>query len=200
MSNMAGCFIEYSAPVCYNKMSVYSQKILRNICSWKKWGIFLEEIVVGIGDIKCSSGEQSIVTYALGSCVGVCLYDEQTGIGGMLHALLPCSKNNVEMTDYAKYVNTGVKLLYQQICHRGAVPGRLRAKVVGGAKMFEFQTSPVEEDIGTANVHQVHKELEALGIPIVREVTGGEVGRTIHFTPGTGSLRILASDKSVVTI
>ncbi len=154
-----------------------------------------EEIVVGIGDIKCGRGGQSIATYALGSCVGVCLYDEQTGVGGLLHALLPFSKN-MNMVDPARYVNTGVKRLFQEICHRGAEPARLKAKVVGGAKMFEFKTSANMEDIGSANVHQVHKELQALGIPIVEEVTGGEVGRTIHFTPGTGSIRIHASDKT----
>ncbi|MCI8337229.1 MAG: chemotaxis protein CheD [Lachnospiraceae bacterium] len=154
-----------------------------------------EEIIVGIGDIKCGKGGQSIATYALGSCVGVCMYDELTGIGGLLHALLPFAKN-IDMVDPARYVDTGVKRLFHEICHRGASPARLKAKVVGGAKMFEFQTNVEMEDIGTANVHQVHRELQALGIPIVGEVTGGEVGRTIHFTPGTGSIRIHASDKS----
>ena len=72
--------------------------------------LLLEEIIVGIGDIKCGRGEQSIATYALGSCVGVCLYDEQTGIGGLLHALLPYSKKT-KMVDSARYVDTGVKRL-----------------------------------------------------------------------------------------
>ena len=162
----------------------------------KKWGIFLEEIVVGIGDIKCGRGEQSIATYALGSCVGVCLYDEQTGVGGVLHALLPFSKNSVGMMEHARYVDTGIKRLFQEICHRGAMPCGLKAKVVGGAKMFDFKSGTAQEDIGTANVRQVHKQLQEMGIPIVGEVTGGEVGRTIHFTPGTGSIRILATDKT----
>ncbi len=154
-----------------------------------------EEIIVGIGEIKYGKGGQSIATYALGSCVGVCLYDEQAGVGGLLHALLPFSKN-LDMVDSARYVDTGVKRLFQEICHRGAAPARLKAKVVGGAKMFEFKSCGDMEDIGSANVHQVHRELQALGIPIVGEVTGGEVGRTIHFTPGTGSIRIHASDKT----
>jgi len=157
--------------------------------------LHLEDIIVGIGDIKCGKGNQSITTYALGSCVGVCLYDEQAGVGGLLHALLPFSKN-MNMVDTARYVDTGVKRLYQEICQRGGRPARLKAKVVGGAKMFEFKMDTAMEDIGTANVNQVHKELRELGIPIVDEVTGGEVGRTIHFTPGTGSIRICASDKT----
>lgn len=155
----------------------------------------MEEIIVGIGDIKCGRGEQSIATYALGSCVGVCLYDEQTGIGGLLHALLPYSKKT-KMVDSARYVDTGVKRLYQEVCRRGGMPARMKAKVVGGARMFEFKSRDDAGDIGTANVRQVHIELQALGIPVVCEVTGGDVGRTIHFTPGTGSIRICASDKT----
>lgn len=155
----------------------------------------MEEIVVGIGDIKCGAGRHSIVTYALGSCVGVCLYDEKQGIGGMLHALLPRSGNDMGMSGRARYVDTGVKLLYQEMCHRGASPNGMKAKVVGGARMFEYNTRSAEEDIGSANVHQVRRELQALGIPIVREVTGGEVGRTIYFTPGTGDVRIVDTER-----
>lgn len=158
--------------------------------------VYLEEIIVGIADIKCSKGEQSITTYALGSCVGVCLYDEQTGIGGMLHAMLPISKEFLELENQARYVDTGIKRLLQEICHRGALSSGLKAKVVGGAKMFEFKTTTTEEDIGSANVNQVRKELQALGIPIVREVTGGVVGRTIRFTPGTGTVHIFATDNT----
>lgn len=155
----------------------------------------MEEIVVGIGDIKCGIGEHSIVTYALGSCVGVCIYDELQGVGGMLHALLPHSGNELGISGRARYVDTGVKLLYQKICHMGAVPSSLKAKVVGGAKMFDYNAGADNEDIGSANVEQVHKELQALGVPIVREVTGGEVGRTIHFIPGTGDIRIVDTEK-----
>lgn len=156
----------------------------------------LEEIVVGMADIKCGRGEQKIVTYALGSCVGVCLYDDMQGIGGMLHAMLPVSGNYTELERQARYVDTGIKRLFNEICHRGALPSRVKAKIVGGAKMFEFKTSAMDEDIGSANVKQVRKELQALGVPILREVTGGEVGRTIYFTPGTGSIHIFATDKT----
>lgn len=156
----------------------------------------MEQIVVGMADIKFGRGEQWITTYALGSCVGICLYDEVSGLGGMLHAMLPRSTTAMNLKSQERYVDTGIKRLFREICHRGALPERLRAKVVGGAKMFEYRTNMGGEDIGSANVMQARKELKELGIPIVCEVTGGQVGRTIHFTPGTGKIRILATDQT----
>ena len=51
------------------------------------------EVVVGMGDMKIARGDSVLATYALGSCVGVCMYDDELGIGGMLHAMLPKSKD-----------------------------------------------------------------------------------------------------------
>lgn len=154
------------------------------------------EVVVGMGDMKIARGDSVLATYALGSCVGVCMYDDELGIGGMLHAMLPKSKDSMNLTNPERYVNTGIQKLYQFLCSHGARPGYIKAKVVGGAKMFEFRTSMGGEDIGSENVKQVHMTLKELGIPLVWEVTGGTVGRTIHFDISTQKVHIRSTDLS----
>lgn len=154
----------------------------------------MEDIVVGIGDIKIAKGENPIVTYALGSCVGVCIYDEATGIGGMLHAMLPAFTDGISGKEPEKYVDSGMVSLCNMLCHIGAYRGNLKAKLVGGAKMFEYKTTLDALDIGTANVLQARVSLKNIGIPLVREVTGGEVGRTIRFIPASGVVTIQSTD------
>jgi chemotaxis protein CheD len=166
----------------------------------RKGTVALEEIVVGIADIKIAKGENSIVTYALGSCVGICVYDEVTGIGGMLHAMLPDSSGAVDLTKPEKYVDTGVDILYRMLCRMGADGHRLKAKLVGGAKMYELKAELPQMDIGTANVMQARRLLKKLGISLVREVTGGVVGRTIRFNPANGAVKIQATDNTTQVI
>lgn len=156
---------------------------------------------MGIGDSKVAQGENTIVTYALGSCVGVCIYDEGNGVGGMLHAMLPSFAHASSSEALPlKYVDSGMESLYRTLCHMGADKNRMKAKLVGGAKMFDFTTAESDMDIGTANVLQAKESLRKLGISLVREVTGGEVGRTIRFVPASGNVTIYASDSSTETI
>ena len=52
----------------------------------------MDKIIVGIAEGKIAKGDQVLVSYALGSCVGVCLYDRQARIAGMAHVILPCKE------------------------------------------------------------------------------------------------------------
>lgn len=160
----------------------------------------MEDIIVGIADMKIAKGENTIVTYALGSCVGVCIYDEGIGLGGMVHAMLPDSTSAVALMNPEKYVDTGVEMLYRTLCHMGANKHCLKAKLVGGAKMFEYRTSLQEMDIGTANVLQARKLLRKFGVALVCEVTGGVVGRTIRFNPANGAVLIQSTDNKMQVI
>ncbi len=154
----------------------------------------MNDIVVGIGDIKVAKGEEDIVTYALGSCVGVCMYDEVQGLGGMLHAMLPSARNINPVVQPEKYVDSGILDLYNRLENMGADASNLKVKLVGGAKMYNYKTSMSEVDIGKANVIQARRLLRKLGVSIVREVTGGEVGRTVYFTPANGRVEIRSTD------
>lgn len=156
----------------------------------------MDEIVVGIADMKAARGECSIVTYALGSCVGICIYDEVAKVGGMLHAMLPDSTRFQEVSEADRYVDSGLYRLCGMVCRMGAVRSRLKAKLVGGAKMFDYTDATGKVDIGMENVLQARKYLRQLGIELAGEETGGEVARTIHFNPADGSVVIHAANSA----
>lgn len=122
------------------------------------------------------------------------MYDEVQGTGGMLHAMLPSAQNINPLVNPEKYVDSGILNLYSRLENMGADASRLKVKLVGGAKMYDYKTTMSEVDIGTANVIQAKKMLRKLGVSIVGEVTGGEVGRTVHFTPANGRVEIRSTD------
>lgn len=158
------------------------------------------ELIVEIADMKIAKGTQTLATYALGSCVGICLYDEVSGIGGMLHAMLPDSRSTELIKNPYKYVDSGLKLLYRNLLRMGADRKELKAKLAGGAKMFEYNAVQKFADIGTANVVMVKRLLSMWRIPVVAEATGGCVGRTIRFCVENGDVEVHATDGSVHTM
>ena len=98
-------------------------------------------ITVGIADLKVGKGDDVLVTYALGSCVGICLYDAEKKIAGLAHIMLPLSKD-AAVTSKAtpenrrRYADTGITELIQEMSFAGASTKNLTAKIAGGAQMF----------------------------------------------------------------
>ena len=160
----------------------------------------MQEIVVGISDVKFAKGEVQLVTYALGSCVGVCIYDDVRHVGGMLHAMLPDANKGSFDGRIEKYVNSGIPYLYKRLCAMGTDARHLIAKIVGGAKMFDFAATGAESDIGTANIVAARKCLNYLGIPIIAEATGGTVGRSVWFSVSDGSVKIKTTSNEVIDV
>lgn len=160
----------------------------------------MKQIIVGIADMKVGSGNDEIVTYALGSCIGVCMYDEIAQIGGMLHAMLPKPGLRANLVDTDKYVDSGIVHLYHILCRRGAGIGRIKAKIIGGARMFGFGMSGSVADIGTLNVREAKQYLVRFGIPITAEMTGGDTGRTVYFTAGTGEVKVRTTENQKFVI
>jgi chemotaxis protein CheD len=144
---------------------------------------------VGLGEIKISRDSGDVlVAFGLGSCVGIGLYDPKTHIGGLLHAVLPESKNNSESE--AKYVDSGIKLLLSQMVEAGAVPSRLMVRMVGGANMLTAPGLANSFDIGTRNVETARKILNALHLKISAEEVGGSIGRTVRLYISDGRMTI----------
>ncbi|MCX4327628.1 MAG: chemotaxis protein CheD [Lachnospiraceae bacterium] len=161
----------------------------------------MKQIIVGIADMKVGSGNDEIVTYALGSCIGVCMYDEIVQTGGMLHVMLPKSGLHTGFADTSRYVDSGIVHLYRVLCRRGAGIGRIKAKIIGGARMFEFDmANRATADIGTLNVKEAKQYLMQLGVPITAEMTGGYTGRTVYFTAGTGEVKIRTTENQKFVI
>lgn len=143
---------------------------------------------IGIADSKVARSPDSLITLGLGSCVGLVLFDVVAKVGGMVHIMLPTAKGDV--TNKAKYADTGVESLLREVLASGASRSRLAAKMAGGANMFGSSSQSDMLRVGERNVEMCHKLLHAYGIPLKAEETGGNTGRTIEFMCQTGELKI----------
>jgi chemotaxis protein CheD len=152
-------------------------------------------IKVGISDYAKSRAPEIIVTYALGSCVGICLYDNSRKIGGLSHIMLPESKmaSRAE-TNRMKFADTAIIDIMRDLMNMGA--GRLTAKIAGGAQMFATQAMGAMGDIGARNVRAVKATLAMMKVPIIAEDTGGDYGRTVYFDLSTGVMKVQSIGKS----
>lgn len=146
-------------------------------------------ITVGMADYKTSKIPDILMTAGLGSCIGICISDPVEKVGGMAHIMLPTSNGHPGVNP-AKYADTAVELMIQDILRLGAKKMRLRAKIAGGAQMFSFPGKTNVLKIGDRNAEAVEVELKRLGIPLLVADVGGSFGRTIHFDVGTGDLKI----------
>lgn len=147
-----------------------------------------ETITVGIADAKTAKRSDILVTYALGSCVGVCLYDPVLPLAGMVHILLPCKDDSTSKENEYKFADSGIYCLMKRMIALGADKNRLRAKIAGGAEMF--QGAIYLQAIGERNVKAVKQTLHSLHIPIIAEDTGSDYGRSIWFSCENGELKI----------
>ncbi len=150
-----------------------------------------EAIVVGISDYKWGRSPDVLVTHALGSCVGICLYDKQTQIGGLAHIMLPDSSMFASQgINRMKFADTAIVDLVQKIRISGADPARLTAKIAGGAQMFAVQEGSAIGAIGERNVQSVKAALRNARIPIIAEDTGLNYGRTVFFDLVSGIMKV----------
>ncbi|MDR2157502.1 MAG: chemotaxis protein CheD [Clostridiales Family XIII bacterium] len=158
-----------------------------------------DTIVIGISDQRTSKSPNTLVTYALGSCVGVSLYDETTNIGGMAHIMLPDSAlmRGAKSMDRMKFADTAIADLLDKMVVQGANRSRITAKIAGGANMFKMSDGSGLGSIGQRNIASVKQVLFDLGVPIIAEDVGKDFGRTIFFDLDTGKVRVRSLGKNV---
>ncbi len=158
-------------------------------------------VKVGIAQMDIVKVPNTIRTSGLGSCVGVVLYDESKKIAGLIHIMLPDSSlGRADTLNVAKFADTGIRALIDLLKREGVQSFRLKAKIAGGAQMFQFTSDKNSMRIGPRNVEAVKNELRKIGIPIVAEDTGGSSGRTIEFNPATCKLAIRTVNQGVSEI
>jgi chemotaxis protein CheD len=143
-------------------------------------------IRVGMADYKVGQGPAKLISYGLGSCIGISLYDPQSQVGGLLHIMLPDSTQSRSNENLAKFADTGIPLLLSDVLKLGAVRRRLVAKIAGGAQMFAFANATPIMRVGTRNAEASKKILGDLGVRLIAEDTGGNYGRTVQIDLATG--------------
>ncbi|WP_026906142.1 chemotaxis protein CheD [Paucisalibacillus globulus] len=148
-------------------------------------------VKVGIADLNVVNAPDIIRTSGLGSCVGVVLYNTHKEIAGMAHVMLPDSNlgKQASLNRY-KYADTAIDILVEMLNKKGIRTSLLKAKLAGGAQMFQINTANDIMRIGKRNVEAVLQKLEEYNIPVESSDVGGNYGRTIEFDPKTGQLKI----------
>jgi chemotaxis protein CheD len=141
------------------------------------------------GQYFVTTQEKMLVT-VLGSCVAACLYDPQTGAGGMNHFMLPSvNKTVVELEQDAcmitKYGVHAMEILINDLVKAGVDKQRIKAKVFGGGKVVP---SFVQQDVGRFNAEFVTQFLHTEGIEILASDLCDVYARKIYFFPATGKV------------
>lgn len=142
------------------------------------------KITIGIADMKMAQQQGMLITYALGSCIGICLYDQRIRLGSLIHIMLPLNME-AGRTNVMKYADTGIAETLKMMESRGASRNRITAKIAGGAKMFEVSGGNLG-NIGQRNIDSVHMQLRKWGIHLLKEDVGGSVARTLLFDVSSG--------------
>ncbi len=157
----------------------------------------MREVVARPGELIVEQGDCIITSYALGSSLGICLYDATHKIGGYVNSILP--KNPNKIPD-AKYVNDAIKLLYDTMQHHAILEQELSAKIIGGARLFQLPQDVCMQEVGRLNIQAAYAMLTHLQIPIIKEDVGDMYGRTLHFHTESGIVYIETGSRYVYHI
>jgi len=153
------------------------------------WKADMGVIVVGMADLKVAKNPDILTTLGLGSCVGITLYDKVKKIGGLAHVMLPTYKG-FEGQNIAKFADSAIIELVNQLTRMGVQRNSLVAKIAGGAHMFGHTQNNDMLKIGERNAKASLAILSQLRIPVQANDTGGTHGRTIELNTDTGALKI----------
>ncbi len=153
--------------------------------------------IVGIADLTVSDRpEDLLITYALGSCLGVCIHDPQARVGGLLHVMLPSGRVDGEKAEKnpARFVDTGLPMLFKEAYRLGARKERIIVKVAGGSSVTN-RGSGDSFQIGKRNFIALKKLLWKNGVLLKAEDVGGNHSRTVSLSVRTGEVLVKAQGK-----
>jgi chemotaxis protein CheD len=147
-------------------------------------------IIVGMADLNVTRAPGVLTTLGLGSCVGIALYDPAVKVAGLAHIMLPDSKLIQNNSNTAKFADTAIVRLLNDMMKLGAKRERCKAKIAGGAQMFAFTSTNDNMRIGDRNVEATLKWLKLINIPLLARETGADFGRTVELYAEDGRFLI----------
>lgn len=151
------------------------------------------DLIVGISDIKVSNTlDDVIITYALGSCIGISVYDPVAKVGGLLHYMLPDSTLDEKKAkeNPAMFADTGIPTLFKACYRLGAEKRRMIVKAAGGASILD-DTNFFR--IGQKNIMAMRKIFWKNNVMITSEDTGANHNRTVRLEVATGKTLVRSS-------
>ena len=156
--------------------------------------------IVGVADMKVSNDPaETVITYSLGSCIGLVVYDPAVKVGGMLHYMLPESSIDREkaMARPFMFADTGIPMLFKTAYQLGAVKSRIRIYVAGGAEILDQKGF---FNIGKRNYMALKKMFFKNNVIIHKQDVGGNTNRTVRLEIGTGDIYVKTSGSQEVKI
>lgn len=157
-----------------------------------------KQIKIGIGDMKLARQEGTLITYALGSCIGITLYDPNIKLGALIHIMLPNAGGNTG--NVFKFADTGIRETLRKMTAFGGVKSRYICKIAGGAQMFEMTGGGSIGNIGQRNIDSVKQTLRAEGIRIKNQDVGKNYARTMLLDVSIGKVSIRTIGKPEITL
>jgi len=153
----------------------------------------MSDVVIGISDLKVSNKANDVlVTYALGSCIAVAVYDPKVKVGGLLHYMLPDSTLDINKAKATPgmFADTGIPILFKACYNLGAQKNSMIVKVIGGASILD-DTNFFR--IGQKNIMAVRKMFWKNNVMINGEDTGSNFNRTVRLDINTGKVFVKRS-------
>lgn len=148
------------------------------------------DLVIGMGEyIVSDNKEDTIRTFALGSCVAVTVYCQLRRASGMIHVVLPSPLSEKDILERPGYFAvTGVPLLIETLCQKyGCKKNQLNIEIYGGANLNLSQDVYI---VGEKNIDAVKAALYNMGLRIVREDLSGNESRTLTMDVKTGEVQV----------
>lgn len=155
------------------------------------------DLVVDIAGCQASDDPSAtLVTYSLGSCIGVSIWDQRARVGGMLHYMLPESSLSPEKakTNPAMFADTGIPTLFRAAYALGAHKKSIIVKIAGGSQLLDDNGT---FNIGKRNYIMLRKIFWKNGVLIEAEDVGGSLSRTVRLDVGTGRFTIKSRGQEI---
>lgn len=152
-------------------------------------------ITIGVADMKVSNDPAAtLVTYSLGSCIGVAIYDPKVRVGGLLHYMLPDANLDLEKAKKNPFMfaDTGIPFLFREAYKFGADKRRMVVKVAGGAQILDDHGF---FNIGKRNQLILKKIFWRNNVLVKAEALGGSVNRTVRLNLSTGEVLLKEAGK-----
>ena len=141
-----------------------------------------------MGEMRMGENPYRLVTRALGSCLGITLYNPLKKLGAMAHPMLPDIDRARTNANPSRYVNYTIRKMVEDLEKAGSARSRLVAKLFGGARMFAFISSDSLLNVGEKNIAMAREVFSELNIKIAAEEVGGTFGRTIELNLESGKV------------
>lgn len=155
----------------------------------------VKEIIIPMAGLAIGENNQTLKTF-VGSCIAICIYDETHKIAGMAHVMLP--KNITHKTTRGtklegKFADEGIDMLLEKLKVIQPIL-KLKAKMAGGAKIFNHENDTNTLNIGGKNIDGIRAILKEKNIPLISELVGAKKGRWVTFSCNDQSVLVKNRD------